>query len=394
MKTILPLSAAVIFFAAPVWSASKSSRRLPDVPRFARQLADPLIDHVGGAFLEPETPRDGDRITAFMEPETPRDGDRITAFMEPETDRDGGRSESFDLRTRVAHMAENADKAVEAIAARETTTEGANGGANAAFRALTGEREAPVVAAAEPANASAEQLAALNASIAEALAPINQQPNTRAEVVFTKLATNDQRAVDVAVKLRYQKKGPRGELDVDLQELVYSFPEAPGSIPETRAKLAIKVNLLNFLSQKDINALGPQADKFIAGYLEDYRRRYGSAATLDIRMTHKDYEGEGENRNLTGLGLVFNADIDLSKLPQGRDPKQELLTSIQAQLEIGLKAMEGTLRFLSNPHSRYFERDQRGLKDSLEKLIQRDPKAIEEIRRMVGYLESFAKKAT
>lgn len=230
-------------------------------------------------------------------------------------------------------------------------------------------------------------LGALNAAIAESLRPFNNRL-TKASFIFSKVSTNDQRAVEVAFSIDYSKEGSKGRLSLN-GDLRYSYPDAPNSKPAFGGKIAAKFNLLQILSRNEIDKMGPRADVVIRDLLASYGSKYGDAATVQAALTNKDVDASG---HLTGIGLRIALKIDLSKLPAGVDPKSVLFTEGSLQISVDMQGIEIACDAVLNPRARQFAGDERGLKENLDQLLARDPGEMREIAGLVKMLDQFAEK--
>lgn len=239
-------------------------------------------------------------------------------------------------------------------------------------------------------DASAAQLSALNASVAEILRPYNNQLS-RASLTFSRIATNETRATEVALTLDFAKKGANGDASVKVENLSYSYPNAATATPETRAKGSIGVNLLNLMTQKQINDLGPQAQKTVERFIADKITQYGPAATVSAAVTHQATDAQG---NLTALSLALNLDVDLSKLPANTDAKSVLATGLHATVDITLKGLDFSITVVSNPNASQFSRDQVGLKEMLDKLLAGEPQTVARLGDLFRTLDQLAAYAT
>ncbi len=245
-------------------------------------------------------------------------------------------------------------------------------------------------AAAVELNGSPEQIDALNAAVAEALLPFNGALKN-VKLSFSKVATNDKRATQVAFSFDYSLIRPKGSASLAIKDFSYAYPDTPSAKPELNANISAKFNLLNVMTQEEINKLAPAADERIKTYLSDLNKRYGDAAKVEARITRKDTDPKG---NITGLGLALSLIIDLSKLPGGVDPKDVLITDGQLEVSIGLNGIEISAHAVSNPNAKQFERDQVGLKEMLDKLLARDAKALREIVDFVKQIDEAADRVT
>ncbi|MEK7388728.1 MAG: hypothetical protein AAB036_03430 [Elusimicrobiota bacterium] len=225
----------------------------------------------------------------------------------------------------------------------------------------------------------------LNATIAEVLKPFNNQVS-KASFVFNKLSMNPERVTHVDAALGFEKQGPDGKASLKIAPLTYSHPE-DGSLPKTQSNANLNFDLHLVMTQEQINMMGPEADTMVADFINSTLKQYGDAAVADARITNRKTDEKG---NLTGLGMVLGIKIDLSKLPAGMDPKDVELVEAKVGLDVSLTGVALDLSVVHNPKSKYFERNQEGLKENIDKLIAKDKKALGEIKSAVKFLGMMA----
>lgn len=253
------------------------------------------------------------------------------------------------------------------------------------FDNTTAKDAAPVVI-----NGSPEQINALNAVVAEVFRPYNGALQS-VKGSISKVAANDKRVTQLSLSFDYSTIRPKGSASLSIKDFSYSYPDAPSAKPEFNLDMSAKFKLLNAMTQEQINAIGPIADRMLKSYTEKGTKDYGDAAKVEAKITRTDTDAKG---NITGLGLELGVNIDLAKLPSGVDPKAIQVTDLKAKLSIGLNGVELSAKGVANPDAKEFQKDQRGLKEALEKLLARDPKLLKDIGNFIEQLQLAADSVT
>lgn len=260
---------------------------------------------------------------------------------------------------------------------------------SAAAAASLAAAPAASAAPAAPAASEAERLVQLNAAIKDMLAPFNTQLS-KASVIVDKAKTNEQRAVELSATFDYSRTGEAGNASLE-GRAEYSFPEAANAEPAVALKLSTEFDLLRVASQKDINRLAASLQSLIDGYARQQLRRYGSAAKVEARVAPITTDARGD---VNAVGATLSADIDVSKVPPGSDPKSVLFSSLRAAAVFTRKTIALDVSLVVNPKSRYFEKDAEGLKEYVEKLLARDPRLMRELQGFIAQLDRFAQRVT
>jgi hypothetical protein len=234
---------------------------------------------------------------------------------------------------------------------------------------------------------AASQIESLNAEIARILAPF-QNESTVARLSFHSIETNKERALSVGVSGLYSKVGTANKFEIRISDLSYNYGN--GSAPTTKVNAGVGIDLTKVLPQESINQLIPVVEELVKEMSQGVTKDYGDAVTVDARVLEKTQDEAG---NYVAIKALLKADIDLGKLPETKPVDQVLLQSGEAILTVNIKegiSLEASL--VSNPRYKGFQRDQKGLKETLEQLLARDPKQMEEIQRIFGGIDGFATK--
>src|SRR5208282_5620440 len=110
---------------------------------------------------------------------------------------------------------------------------------------------------------------------------------------FTHLATNATRVVWAALNLELGKKGPKSEISISAKDFDYFFADTPAGSPAFKGKASAQTNLLSFMSQEQLNLMGPYFDKLVLKLADTYMKDYGNAIALNAKVSdiRKDPKG-------------------------------------------------------------------------------------------------------
>lgn len=232
--------------------------------------------------------------------------------------------------------------------------------------------------------ASSSALQELNARILEILTPYNNQTTT-AQLVFSDIETNSERALKLALSGVLRKVGSVHTVALTVNHLSYDY--GTGAAPTTQFNGGLEVDLTKFLPQSELNDLIPETEKWIEHYAKNLLAEYGESATIKTQITDKQQNANGDYVAISGH---INFEIDLNKLPSNK--KLQNVEFLSAQVSFHLNLNQGIsldLTVISNPRSQYFQHDQDGLKEYLEKLLSNDAAMNESISSSAKALDAF-----
>ncbi len=241
-----------------------------------------------------------------------------------------------------------------------------------------------VALAAAPVQLS-EQVTQLNQEIVSILAPFQNQ-STKAELLFSKIRTDAKRALRMTVSGLYMKAGAKTTLTVKADEISYKYGFG-GRRPTTRVKGSVAVDLTKLMPAADLNSLFDSLEQIIPQYAADFTKRYGQAVTVAAKVSDKVITKDG---NYQSLRLHLDVNFDLSKLPADKPVTDVMMKSIRA--DIYLTAATGAIvnvKVVSNPKYKAFQDDQQGLKDILDKLLNKDPDQLKSIENMFRQIDDM-----
>ncbi len=227
---------------------------------------------------------------------------------------------------------------------------------------------------------------ALNEAVKGLLAPFNN-PVTIADLKFDNVEINSERALSVKAGGIYRKVGKENVLEVKVDEVSYNYGD--GTAPLTTAKGSIGVNLLKFVSQKDINELAPAMEDIVADFAKSVGKGYGDALEVEAKVLDKKTTEAGDLESIT---IRLAGKLDLTKLPADKPANDEVITSGAIELTVGVNGAAVNLWAVSNPGYKGFQGDQQGLKEMLEKLLALDEESLKDLQMFFSGLDGFAEK--
>lgn len=232
--------------------------------------------------------------------------------------------------------------------------------------------------------ASNNTLELLNSEITNILAPF-QNEVTVAKLKFDAVEIDEERASKVALNGLYNKIGSKNNFEVKIDNLSYDYGD--GTSPTTVLKGSIGLDLTKFLTREQSNEMIPSAIELLGDIVKSYTNEYGDAVFVKgvVTSTTKDADG-----NYTGLTALLAINIDLNKLPEGTRQAvlgTDAVFSITLNLKTGF-SLDGFI--ISNPEYWGFQKNQTGLKELLELLLDRNQDAIQMIETVFFGLDSMA----
>ncbi|KTD55716.1 hypothetical protein Lsan_3268 [Legionella santicrucis] len=233
--------------------------------------------------------------------------------------------------------------------------------------------------------ASDSALDLLNSEITNILVPFQNQ-STTAKLKFDAVEIDDERATNVILNGLYSKIGSTNVFNVTIDNLSYNYGD--GKSPTTALKGSIGLDLTKFLTREESNRIIPSAIEFLQDLTKDYTEEYGDAVSVNgvVTSTTKDTDG-----NYTGLTALISAKIDLDKISDEQTRELVMVTDVVVSLTLNLKtgiAIDSYV--ISNPEYSGFKEDQIGLKEILERLLNRDEEVLEIINGLFMYFDYVA----
>lgn len=233
--------------------------------------------------------------------------------------------------------------------------------------------------------ASQSSLQALNSEIERFLLPY-QNESTVAKLVFENVLTDENNTLSFALNGLYRKTGSVNFLEVAVQNLSYEYNN--GVDPTVNFKGAVGLDLTKVIPQDSINQLVPAIEQLAGEMVKDFTREYGDAVTASVEITDKTQDAAG---NYVSIKARIAASIDFAKLPAEKAVDSILLKSGEATISLNVKEgvkLEGFV--VNNVLYKGFQKDGKGMKQTLDALLARDPKELAEIESIFKGIERAA----
>ena len=224
----------------------------------------------------------------------------------------------------------------------------------------------------------------VNDTVVEFLKPFNNNI-TKAQIVFTDLDINNERVIKFGVNGLLSKIGKNNELEFSVPRFEYTNDGA--SKPSLSAAVLLKLDLVKAFSQKYINDMAPELADWLHDVSQDFAKEYGEAIIVESQVDELLKDDAGD---VMSMKLHFNATIDLSKLPETMPVANVLFENLN--LNISVSRTTGSLggQVNLNPKYKGFAKDQRGFKEFIESLINKDEKTYRELAEMAEWVDKLA----
>lgn len=234
---------------------------------------------------------------------------------------------------------------------------------------------------------STDKLAELNSAVEQLIAPLRNQ-TTEARLTFKSIELNDERAIALTLDGHFKKTGPANFAELRIDDLSYRYGD--GSAPTTHIKGFVGTDFSKLIPQEQLNKMIPQLEGIVQSVASQFTTEYGAAATVSVEVLGKEQDAAG---NYVGLTARLNATVDMSLLPQSVKPEDVFVKSASAEVVAHVNRGLGLdIVVVSNPLYKGFAKDNQGLKETLEKLLNRDPKQMDQIHRFFFDLNEVAQR--
>lgn len=226
-------------------------------------------------------------------------------------------------------------------------------------------------------------VADVNVKVANLLAPANDA-NTQIEAMFTKLSVDSVRATGFGFELRAEEIGTRtvkfdGNIDYDYQTL------ATGDEPRFSGSLALETDFIGAFGQDFVNQMGSSVEQVVMDFVNSFTAEYGAAAQARVTVENMQRDAQG---NVVAARVRFDGVVDLAQLPASTALSDVQIKEISAVIEVNFQGQQSARLEVSgvfNPAFRSFQKDETGLKELIELLLNDDPSVYQSIGQFVGY---------
>lgn len=228
-------------------------------------------------------------------------------------------------------------------------------------------------------------LAGLNQEIAKLLAAY-QTKTTEAEILFREIETDQVQTLKFDVRGFYKKVGTTNTFQIELDPIKYNYGN--GQSPSFNLSGRVGLDLSKLIPQEDVNQLVPDIENTIVQLAADLAKQYGSAVTVEAKVTEKIQDASG---NYTGIKGFLTANFDLNQLPVEISITDVPVKFVRVDIDLALKQGAGLkIQGLMNPAYKGFQQDQAGLKDYLDRLLKKDPKLLNQLQGYIRQLDGMA----
>lgn len=235
--------------------------------------------------------------------------------------------------------------------------------------------------------ANVSQTEKLNQRLKEILSIFNNA-STKTFFVVNELDLTPERVSSVKGKVLYTKKG---KVDTVILNVSGSYENKDHKNPKISLKALAKVNILKLLGGEEaVNEAAHRIEAQFKEVVEDQMDEFGDAINVNAQITKKETDRSGNIIQLEGEGSIH---VDLSKLSQDNIRENVLWTDIQFKIAFDLlnNQIQLEVSIVSNSSYKGFEKDQQGLKEWIEGLINQNEEQEETIVSFFSQLDKFAK---
>lgn len=224
----------------------------------------------------------------------------------------------------------------------------------------------------------------VNQKVEQILAPFNNATSAMA-VRYTELNIDSVRALDFGMNALIAKTGTENKLVLKLQNASYHYGN--GTAPTMKANVSFQLNLVKAMGQTNLNNLGKDLDIEVKNIVKGYARKYGKAGALDVGVDELNNDAQG---NFESAKLHLYAKVDLNNLPENLKIEDVEIKGFRLLATVNKAGFNAKITVVLNPQFKYFEQDEPGLKEYIEKLLNEDPSAYQKISDAIDFLDKTA----
>jgi len=212
-----------------------------------------------------------------------------------------------------------------------------------------------------------------------------QSKTSKVGLNFSNLTTDQIRVTATDLNAWLWVKGSNNVFDFKVNRLKYTNDSA--SVPRLDLSASLDLDLVKALGRDAINEYAADLDKVALDFAKDMTSEYGKAATAKAEVVHKKVDVDG---NVTELELSFEANVDVAKLPADKTLADVLVLGGKAK--ILFSEYKTSLDFEVELNRKYkgFEKENQGLKDDLQALVDNQPQTQKQVKDVTEFLVSFA----
>jgi hypothetical protein len=241
------------------------------------------------------------------------------------------------------------------------------------------------------ATAIASNIADINKTIQD-LINANLESNQKVNFEFTKLETNEFQTLSFGLKANLWAKSltSDNELNLKLEPVEYEYNN--GIDPTLKFGINLTTDLTKILTREEINDLAQEVESIILNVSSSFLADYGDAATVTTQIDQFKKDSDG---NVTEMSGNFRIKINKPLLPEDIRIEDVPFEEVFVTASVTLTNIQLNIESKLNPLNRHFKQDEVGLKEYLDKVINKDPSTLEAIAEglntMVQYLSLILK---
>lgn len=231
--------------------------------------------------------------------------------------------------------------------------------------------------------AGAISVADVNKKIAAITAPYNK-PNSSMKIEFSALKMDAARALNFAFNIQMAKKNENNQVAFKVNEASYSYSNGA---PRIKADVSLSLDIIKGFGQETVNQIGGALEDLAKDVIAEHGQKYGEALKLDVKMIEMKKDA---GNNVISAKLSLNASLDYKKLPADIKLSDVEFKNVQAVLSANRNGVAAKLLVDVNPSYKGFQKDEDGLKEIIEKLLNEDQKTYDELSKVAGILDGLA----
>ncbi len=187
------------------------------------------------------------------------------------------------------------------------------------------------------------------------------------------------------------RSSPNNVFNFKIVDLDYDYLDK--SNPRFEVSAELELDLIKAMGTQEVNEMAESLEEVAKMYTQDSLKEYGDAATASTKIVESKKDALG---NYVSVKVKFQIDVDLSQLPAETEVSDVELTSLTSEISFTTQKTTLSLDVKLNPDYLGFDGETSGLKDELEKLVNRDLQSIESVQTgaawLMGAIEDVLKK--
>ncbi|MGZ3775776.1 MAG: hypothetical protein ACXVCY_18400 [Pseudobdellovibrionaceae bacterium] len=223
----------------------------------------------------------------------------------------------------------------------------------------------------------------VNQKIAEILRPYNDQ-NSETILKFKDLNVDEDRALDFGLNAFIAKQGLHNKAILKLHNISYHYGD--GSNPTASGEVTLNMDMVKAFGQSSLDAIGENIEEYIKETAAEAGKKYGEAANIQVTVDDFQKDSEGHFESAQVRVSIY---IDLNKLAQSEKVEDVEFKSLKIKFAVNRNLIRAKAQMVLNPLYKRFNKDQSGLKEFIEKLLNNDQELYNDINRTFESLNSI-----